>query len=213
MRPRTALFITTHPDDLEFFVGGTARWHVRRDFEVFLVIATTGEHDQWPFKKYDPERVRNRQEEARRAAAVLGIHRITLLNLIDRRYRIAPDAVRQLLSALERVKPDKVFAPPFRHPIERWIHDHKEIAWLTQQAMRQYQEPVRYFLYGSYRPNVFFDVTAQKPLVDRALQEHTTQVSHLTPNRPLRNAILRLWGRKIGTRYAEGVEEVERNKE
>jgi len=120
--------ILAHPDDESLGVGGTLAKYASEAVEVSLVTATRGESGRYhghrePGKHPGPEQLgRIRESELRAAAAVLGIHRLTLLDYHDQALdRADPhDAVARLVAELRAVRPDVVltFGPDgaYGHP-------------------------------------------------------------------------------------------------
>ena len=120
--------ILAHPDDESLGVGGTLAKYASEGVEVSLVTATRGESGRYhghrePGKHPGPEQLgRIRESELRAAAAVLGIHRLTLLDYHDQALdRADPhEAVTRLVAELREVRPDVVltFGPDgaYGHP-------------------------------------------------------------------------------------------------
>ena len=76
---KVALAVCAHPDDLEFFCGGSTVAMVRDGWDVALAIATDGDRGT-----HDPAVSREslaalRREESRRAGQILGLSGIVFL--------------------------------------------------------------------------------------------------------------------------------------
>jgi LmbE family N-acetylglucosaminyl deacetylase len=140
-RPLRLMAILAHPDDESLGVGGTLAKYASEGVEVSLVTATRGEGGRYhghrdPGKHPGPEQLgRIRESELRAAAAVLGIHRLTLLDYHDQALdRADPhEAVTRLVAELRAVRPDVVltFGPDgaYGHP------DHIAINQYTTTAI------------------------------------------------------------------------------
>jgi LmbE family N-acetylglucosaminyl deacetylase len=97
------LVFAAHPDDEVLGMGGTIAWHaVSRGDEVRIVCVTDGSSTQYPG---DAERRAQKEVEARRAAAELGVEDYVHLDLPDMRLdtlahvdvnRVVEDHVREL---------------------------------------------------------------------------------------------------------------------
>ncbi len=77
------LGVFAHPDDPEFFAGGTfARW-VAHGAEITFVLATSGDKGSDDPNMTHEELVAMREEEERRAAAALGVQDVVFLRYPD----------------------------------------------------------------------------------------------------------------------------------
>jgi N-acetylglucosamine malate deacetylase 2 len=108
---RTLLLILAHPDDESFLAGGSACRYSGEGVRVVLATATRGESG----KPGDPplcapaDLAGVREQELRRAAAILGIAGIDLLGYRDRELSAAPpDEVRRRLVHLIRAERPQV---------------------------------------------------------------------------------------------------------
>jgi N-acetylglucosamine malate deacetylase 2 len=102
---RTLLLIFAHPDDETFLTGGSACRYASHGVRVVLATATRGEAG----KAGDPPRCAPdelpalREEELRRAAAILGVSEVHLLGYRDRELAAAPpERIREELVTLVR---------------------------------------------------------------------------------------------------------------
>jgi LmbE family N-acetylglucosaminyl deacetylase len=109
---RTLLLIFAHPDDETFLAGGTVCKYTEEGVRVVLVTATRGESG----KVGDPPRCTReelpavREGELRRAAVILGIAEVHLLDYRDRELAAAPpERIREeLVTLVRRCRPSVV---------------------------------------------------------------------------------------------------------
>lgn len=196
------LYVAPHPDDLEFFSGGIVADHVARGDEVVELIVSHGER-----KPAADTRKRRRRLEAAAAAELLGIRRILNLNLPAHDIPLGAEFRAATKKVVERLKPDSIYIPSFRHRLDFWVSDHHRIGAALLSLLKAMQfKDVR--LHGSIKPTVLVDVTTYQSLIRRALRVHTSQQYLLRPYRVLREYFTRKWGRQLGTKYAEGFERV-----
>ena len=139
--PQTLLALTPHPDDAEYYAGGTIAKMIAAGARAVIVIATDGRCGSYeldPLKRTfrSETLIRVRAEEARRAAAVLGAEPPVLLGHPDLELdRLPPGHLReQFIRAIRQRKPDVViaedpFAPGETHP------DHRAVAWAAAEAI------------------------------------------------------------------------------
>ncbi len=129
MRPRRVMAILAHPDDESLGFGGTLAQCAVTGIDVFVVTATRGGGGRYRgLRAGDPRHpgatalADIREAELRRAAAVLGVQDIAVLDYPDGRLdEAAPrDVIADLARHLARVQPDVVvtFGPDgaYGHP-------------------------------------------------------------------------------------------------
>jgi N-acetylglucosamine malate deacetylase 1 len=103
--------ICAHPDDAELVMGGTLALEAARGRRVALVDLTRGECGS----RGTPE---TRAQEAKDAAAVLGVAHRESLGLPDARLAHLPEHKDPLVEAVRRLRPELVILPYWeqRHP-------------------------------------------------------------------------------------------------
>lgn len=194
--PEIVLALVPHPDDAEYFCGGTLAKYVAEGAKVHIVVATDGRKGS--FLEESNTLVELRAEEMRRAAAVLGAEPPVLLGFPDMELdTLRPGVLRQqFVRAIRQVRPDVVFAEdPYAlyepHP------DHRAVAWAATEAINCSKLPLAYpqhlaeglqphsvrekYFYGETLPgaNRVVDIT---PFIDQklaAMAEHRSQVVFL----------------------------------
>jgi len=123
-KSKKVLVLTAHPDDAEFFAGGTLAKMILAGAEVALTIATDGDAGSF---ELDRARLADvRRMEALQAAAVLGVGEVVFLGHSDGELdRLEPGRLRgQFVRAIRQHRPDVLFAfdpfAPFEeHPDHR----------------------------------------------------------------------------------------------
>lgn len=139
--PKRVLVITAHPDDADVHAGGTiARW-ADEGCQVDAVIASSGDkgHD-------DPMMTRDRvialrRAEQRRAAAILGVQRVTFLDYEDGELAWAgPRLAEDVTRAIREVRPQIVlthdpYAGPPRYATYQLHPDHRALGFAVIDAV------------------------------------------------------------------------------
>lgn len=192
------LAIGPHPDDVEIGVGGTILVLRSQGHEVVVCDLTNGE----PTPVGTPER---RAREAREAAEILGVERITLE--MPNRYLMDTVEHRTALAAvIRRIRPDVLFVP-------YWVDAHPDhvaaaalceaarfYAKLTKTSMPGepfYPRRVLHFLTTHYRLHVplsfIVDISAHIDTKMRAIGAYGSQFG---PERGTES--WRDWGRYYG---------------
>lgn len=204
--PRIVLALAPHPDDAEFYAGGTlARW-AAEGAVIHIVVATDGRRGS--FMEPSAALAELRGDEMRRAARALGAQPPVLLGHPDTELDRLPSSVlrEQFVRAIRTVRPDAVVAEdPYTlyepHP------DHRAVAWAAYEALACCNLPLVFpehlaeglqphyvtekFYYGDTLPgaNRIIDTSGSIDRKLAALNEHRTQVVFLVEGR-MRQAAL-----------------------
>ncbi|MFF2081306.1 PIG-L deacetylase family protein [Kitasatospora sp. NPDC058162] len=183
--PGSVLAVFAHPDDAELWAGATLALHARHA----AVTVAVPLHDDV------------RDAEARKGSVALGAGLLQVP-------RLDHATVRQLL--LE-VRPDIVIT----HPLDDVHPEHRAVAAAVLAAVPEPRiatgRPSRFYtcdtynslaLNGPVRADVIVDATDTFDIKLAGLHEHASQPieQHFGP---MAETLGRLWGARIGTRYAE----------
>jgi LmbE family N-acetylglucosaminyl deacetylase len=120
--PRQVLAIYAHPDDAEFFSGGTlARW-ASEGAAIRLFLITSGDKGTAD-RTLAPETLREiRETETRAAAAQLGIGEVIFLRLPDGELGLSLQLRRAIVRMIRLKRPDTVLSSD---PLTRWRGDRR----------------------------------------------------------------------------------------
>lgn len=145
-RPRTALVVVAHPDDMEFGCGGTVAAWAREGWEITLVICTDGgsggPDDATQVGPDDRRRISNtRKAEQRAAGEVLGLKEIVFLDMPDGQLEPSLALRREIVRQIRRTRayrfvcqsPDRVWTPSYA--IGRFHPDHLAAATASLAAV------------------------------------------------------------------------------
>lgn len=192
------LVVVAHPDDAEFWAGGTiAAWSDAGIAMTYLVLTDgdAGGVDQTP--SADIPMVR--QAEQRAAADVLGVRDVRFVGWAEGTISHSPAARREVVRVIREVRPQRVVTWSPEWNWERFrtsCHvDHRATGELALTAiypdagnrfahtelLDQGLQPwtvLEIWLLNSVRPNRFIDVTEQFDRKIRALRAHTSQTGH-----------------------------------
>ena len=222
------LVVAAHPDDAEFYCGGSiAKW-VAAGAEVSFVVCTRGERGGRDLAVSAAALAETRRAEQLEAAAILGVKQVIFLEHGDGELK-ADDALREeITKAIRQVKPDAVVAhdpAPYYVSLAgyTYIHhvDHKAAGQATLAAVypcapnpRFYPEHADLGL-GSHRvaevllidmaePDLFVDISATIEAKAHSIAAHRTQAAVWGGQ----EALVREWARRVGKlaglEYAEG---------
>lgn len=126
--PRRAMVIWAHPDDLEYFVGGTVALWATAGVEVTYVLVTSGDKGLDDLRVSPAEVAAIREREQRGANAVLGIQNVVFLGEPDGELTPTLELRLRLVCEIRRYRPDAVMLPdPTRYFFEGFVNhpDHR----------------------------------------------------------------------------------------
>lgn len=197
--------VTAHPDDAEFYLGGTlARLHVA-GAQISLIVATEGDKAYWPWE--DPNRNRRvRSAEQRASAAMYGAREVVFLGYNDGRVHPTPKLVRDVARELARVKPNYVFVFDAAYPPRLSHGDHRAVGEAAERAARQTLPPGTWLLhFSTVAPNWAVDVTPQWPRKMELVRLHRSQFHgrRLAFVSDMLARAARAAGGMVGAQYAE----------
>ena len=173
LRGERLLVLAPHPDDEVIGCGGLIALHLREQRQVRVVVATDGA---------EAGNAKVREEESRRALAILGRIDCEFLRFADRRLADESDALKtRLRQILTEYKPDLIAVPS---PVE--IHpDHATLSLAFVELIQQDESlfaalaVARVAFYEvSYpiRPNALVDITPVADLKYAAIAAHESQL-------------------------------------
>ena len=195
---RKVLAIVGHPDDLEWYVGGTLRRLADSGADVQVVVATSGEKGPNRTRVADLPATRRREQLV--AAKIGGYTRVRFLNLPDRGSAKDPRFLPAVEAIYREVQPDALLIFDPEQPALPYLHvDHQG----TARAVLSYwnglgtsRPPV--YLFQTRRPDAAVDISGVIDTKEHALAQHVTQ------NGGSGAGMRGLFGGKaVGVRYAE----------
>lgn len=211
---KRALVIAAHPDDPEFGAGGTVALWVSKGWEFHFLIVTDGSKGSRDPGQNQEQLVALRQEEQKKAAAVLGAKGVSFLGATDGEVEATRAMLGQVVAAVRRLKPQAVFTHcpehlEYRRPggEARIAHrDHRTTGQLALDAVYpaardphnfpeqglEVHKVAEVYLWGARNADFQVDVTDHFDQKLDALREHKSQF----PVHPS-------WGEQIKQRWAE----------
>jgi LmbE family N-acetylglucosaminyl deacetylase len=220
------LVITPHPDDAEGGAGGTiARW-TQQGRKVVLVVCTNGDKGTSDRHVKPAALAMIREEEQRKAAAVLGVAEVVFLRFPDQGLEDCSEFREKLVRQIRLHQPTTVVTiDPHRHYIRH--RDHTICGRVALDAIFPYaRDPLSYpehlqeglephkvqevYLWGTEEPDTFLDITETFSTKMDALYCHASQMKR---PRAEREAETRAYyaeiGKKVGMPLAEPFKWVE----
>jgi LmbE family N-acetylglucosaminyl deacetylase len=196
------LFIAAHPNDPEFFAGGTlARWAAEGNNVSYAIV--TGGQKGTDRKDITPDELASlREVEQCNAAAELGIHDIRFLHYVDGELSNTLELQRDLAREIRRTKPAVIVTTDHQtvHYGSRGINhgDHRTMGAAVCDAIfpaannRMYfpellaegfemHAPREVYFAGAVAPNTWVDVGDYLGHKARAVCHHRSQVKEPDP--------------------------------
>ncbi|RXJ03974.1 bacillithiol biosynthesis deacetylase BshB1 [Anaerobacillus alkaliphilus] len=207
-----------HADDVEIGMAGTIAKYSNQGYSIGICDLTQAELSS-------NGNVELRQEEAKKAQAILGVKKRIQLDIPDRGISNTAEQLKKIVTIIRYYRPEIVFAPYFedRHP------DHGNCAKLVKEAIfsagiRKYEDERQlpphkvtdYYLYminGFHKPSFVIDISSEIELKKKALSAYESQFTKQsgsvdTPltNNYITSVVAResLFGKEVGVAYGEG---------
>lgn len=195
------LVVVAHPDDVDFGSAGTIATWTEAGLEVSYCIVTDG--DAGGFDRDVPRSAIGgiRQDEQRKAAAVLGVTDVEFLGYPDGRLAVSFELRRDITRVIRRTRPDRVVVqPPHRnlrsvygshpdhqaageaalcavYPDARNPFAHPE---LLAEGLDAHTVPEVWVMSPNDRADHYVDITGTFDRKVAALRAHTSQTAHMT---------------------------------
>jgi LmbE family N-acetylglucosaminyl deacetylase len=198
----TVLVVLAHPDDPEFFCGGTvARW-IKNGCEVHYCLLTRGDKGSDDDRTTPQDLARIREQEQQAAADVLGVRQVHFLDEPDGYLMPSLELRENIVRVIRQIRPNIVITcdPTNFFPSNRYINhaDHRAAGQVTLDAVFPAARSALYFphLYqqeslkphkvrevyvaGAQHPNINIDITEAFDLKLEALSKHRSQIKDIS---------------------------------
>ena len=172
---RRVLAIVAHPDDLEWYIGGTLAALDTAGAEVHVIVGTYGE--KGPNRTNVPDLAAERRKEQLEAAAINGYDRVHFLDVPDRGLPEYELFLPKVIDIWREFKPDAVLAfDPEKFSLPYLHRDHQGSGRLVLRHWRTLgQGRPTLYLFQTRRPDVAVDIGAEIERKLQALAAHRTQ--------------------------------------
>lgn len=175
--PRT-LIVAAHPDDIEWYMGGTVARLVDAGAEITIVMATNGEARSGR-ELSGAALGKVRQAEQIEAARRLGVGAtgVVFLELPDAGLWRSPRLTARVREVWEQVQPELVFSFDASRPRLPYVHpDHQSVGLAVGRIAR---EPLgagtEIWLFHSREPDIVVDITETLTRKVHSLAAHRSQ--------------------------------------
>ena len=174
------LFISAHPDDLEFSCANLIRYLTNQRHDVEILCLTKGEFGYYDAEWVGPRLAKIRVNELYKAAFKNGVkqNKIFLADFIDGFVKFRKEHIEIIKNWLNKLQPDIIFAPE-PYFAYYWQHDHINSGKLLYYIYKWGQQDLIHqikslYFYASLKPNFYWpfnDIERGKT----SLYEHKSQ--------------------------------------
>lgn len=211
--------VGAHPDDLEWYAGGTIAKLAHDGAEITFVICTDGDKGSYAPQTDPVQLAARRRIEQRNAAKLFGVAEIIFLGHADGELQADTELRKKLALVYRKYQPDLLltFDPWKRYELHP---DHLAAGQAALDARIAAKMPLFYpdsreqglaawaigelWLFNADAPNHFVDVGATLEVQRRALEQHRSQTTVWDePARAFIELQARENGKSIGVEYAE----------
>ena len=218
------LVFSAHPDDLDFGCSGTVAKMTEEGKEVVYCIITNGEKGIQKVNKARGRMIAMRKIEQKKAAKVVGVHKVIFLGETDGDLENTKDVRRKIVKAIREVKPDIIFSfDPANLSFDsfyRFHRDHRMAAEAVFDAMYPAAGSSAFFpeleeagflpyqiqgawFFSSASPNIFIDISKTIDRKIEALRRHEGQIGDMEEMEKRIRARARQEGKRKKMKYAE----------
>ena len=199
VRDQRVLVVLAHPDDPEFFCGGTVSRWAAAGCSVTYCLLTRGDKGADDNARTPEEISIIREAEQRAAAQILGVETVLFLDHPDGYLEPSLDLRRDIVRVIRTARPDIVITcdPTNFFPSNRHINhaDHRAAGEATLDAVYPATRSALYFpellevenlqphkvhdvfVAGAQHPNVVVDITEYMDTKLAALRQHQSQIT------------------------------------
>ncbi len=171
------LVVAPHTDDEAIGCGGVITLHRDQGDQVTVVFVTDGAAGDALGYYAGQDYVELRREEARRAAAILGLEELVFWDYPDGRLSEALDLAERLKALFDSYRPDIMYRPSTLevHP------DHWALGVGVEKALCGYRPSISDFCYeiwATVRPSHVIDISAVWDRKRKAIEQYESQLRY-----------------------------------
>jgi LmbE family N-acetylglucosaminyl deacetylase len=171
------LVLAPHPDDEALGCGGTIALHADQGDPVHVIIATDGAAGDPEGHYRGADYAALREEEARRAAHILGVTSLEFWGYPDGGLAEVTGLSERVVEALMAIRPGLVY-----HPSTAEVHsDHSALARAVVRALRAVATPPQaaaYEVWAALQPSHLIDITPVWDRKQKAIEQYETQLRY-----------------------------------
>ncbi|MEZ0327068.1 MAG: PIG-L deacetylase family protein [Fimbriimonas sp.] len=168
------LVITAHPDDSEFYIGGTLHL-LGKSAEIHQIICTDGDKGYYWFFADAKENRRVRRIEANAAKDAWHGRSLEFLGYPDGRLRVRDELVDRIAERIRALRPEYVLAFDGEFPPRLSHQDHRRAGDAALLAAKTAGVPLWLMMFSTNAANYYVDITDVWPDKEELLKIHASQ--------------------------------------
>ena len=196
--PQRVLVVIPHPDDGEFWCGGSVASWVGQGTSVHYLLCTDGGKGTTDRQTTSAELAVTREAEQQAAARILGVKDVVMLHFPDGELEDTTEFRKEVVRHIRRVQPEVVICPePYRKNLA-WHRDHRITGQVTLDAVFPCARDHLHFLelweqeglephktgtvlfWGSEQPDAHIDISDSIDVKVKAVLAHRSQMRNRT---------------------------------
>lgn len=228
LQPKIILAVGAHPDDIDIGCAGTVAKYISEGAVVYYLVLTDGSKGSEDPKITDQELIRLRRAEQQKAADLLGVKKVFLLDFVDGELENTLALRKEIVKIIRQVKPNIVICwdPTLYYDENRMFinhPDHRIAGEATMDSVYPFARNARTFpelldeglapyvveellIINFSKANYFVDVSKTIDIKLKALSCHKSQFSNIQKFEERIKQMSKLLGEKAKPKmsYAEG---------
>ena len=196
--PQRVLVVIPHPDDGEFWCGGSVSSWVGQGASVHYLLCTDGGKGTSDRQATSADLAVTREAEQQEAAKMLGVQDVVMLHYPDGELEDTTAFRKEVVRQIRRVQPEVVICPePYRRNLA-WHRDHRITGQVTMDAVFPCARDHLHFLdlweqeglephktgtvlfWGSEQPDEHIDISDSIHAKVKAVLAHRSQMRNRT---------------------------------
>lgn len=168
------MVVTAHPDDAEFYLGGTLTKLGKVGADIQLVVCTDGDKGYYPFEDWQGNSRTRRAEQSAAAAKWSGRPPI-FFGFPDGRLEVSEPVVRAIEREIDAFQPDYVLCFDGYYPTRLSHRDHRRSGRAAEIALKRAGISLFLCRYSTVAPNWFSDIEDYWDAKSELLAIHKSQ--------------------------------------
>ncbi|MDI6717342.1 MAG: PIG-L family deacetylase [Actinomycetota bacterium] len=207
-KKESILFVTAHPDDLEFMAGGTLPKLIDRKNDVYLALLTNGGKQEYMPSFYSRRIIKTRHDEQLKIGRLEGLKKVFFINYPDGSLKYSDEAVAKVAKIATQVKATHLFTFEPSSKSNFRSSDHSVAGEIGTAVAKNNESIKALYYFRAENPNIIVDTSDtfnQKLEILFMFTEFKYKGRML---RAMHEAWDSLTGKRIGVKYGEGFQKI-----
>jgi LmbE family N-acetylglucosaminyl deacetylase len=205
----TILFVTAHPDDLEFMAGGTVPKLIERGNRIFMVILTDGGKQRYAPRFYSKRIVATRHREQLAISEEMGLEKVFFENYKDGYLTFSEGAVEKVERVVNEIQAGYIFTFESGKRDGYYDSDHDAAGQVGSAAAENNLAIAAVYYFRAEDPDIVIDISDTFEEKMKALFEFTEFRYKKRFLRAMHESWAASDGKRIGVTYAEAFRKID----